>query len=436
VAGLIACGDSTTEPPPPPPPPPAELPIEPPAEFLACVTGQAGTGALFELCLPAQWNAELIVWAHGYTNPGPDRPPFYPLELPGDELGGVALRDLARAVSTPPRGNFGYATTSYRRNGLVAFDAAADLEAVAQWAGDRVAVLPEASDFVQLPIRTYLIGASEGSLSTVIALEAGRTLDVFDGGLALCGPIGGFGLQLNYLGDVRALYDYYFPGVMPGDPTVIPDEVATITDANWAATIDEIRAAATADPVALQDLLVVSDVPLPLEGDAIEPIIDLLRYSFFGTNDAAARLDGNPFDNTDRVYVNLGADVDEGVARYSADPAALQALADFETTGSLRVPVVVMHTLQDPVVLLAQSEGYSDKVARLGLATRLTLIQANQYGHCAFTLSEILTGLSALIADVENVSVAVSVGLFRDEHEVSEFLALTRKYGVDATVER
>ncbi len=432
---MVGCGgDSTTEP--PPPPPPAELPIEPAAEFQACVTDQAATRALLELCLPAQWNGELLVWAHGYTNPGPDHAPFYPVELPDDEFGGVGLRDLARAVSTPPRGNFGYATTSYRRNGLVAFDAVEDLEAVAQWARGRLADLPVASDFGLLPIRTYLVGASEGSLSTVLALEAGRPTELFEGGLAMCGPIGGFGLQLNYFADIRALYDYYFPEVMPGDPTFIPDEETTITDANWDATSDEIRTAAAADPTALQSFLTVVDIPIPAEGDATEPIIDLLRYSFFGTNDAAARLGGNPFDNTDRIYLGEGSTVDDGVARFGADPAALAALVDFETTGSLRMPTVVMHSMGDPVVRVAQATVYVGKVAQSGLIARLALIETNQYGHCAFTLSEILTGLAVLIEEAETASVSVPASLFRSEQEVGEFLELTREYGVAATIER
>jgi pimeloyl-ACP methyl ester carboxylesterase len=378
----------------------------------------------------------LLVWAHGYTNPGPERAPFYPVELPSDEFGGAALRDVARAVSTPPRGNFGYATTSYRRNGLVAFDAVADLEAVTQWAGGQLAGLAQAGGFGQLPIRTYLVGASEGSLSTVLALETGRPTELFEGGLALCGPIGGFELQLNYFGDMRALYDYHFPGLMPGDPTFIPDEETTITDARWDATIDDIRNAAAADPAGLQSLLNVVNIPIPSESEAIEPVIDILRYSFFGTNDAAARLGGNPFDNKNRIYVGEGSAIDDGVGRFSADPAALAALADFETTGSLRVPTVVMHSAGDPVVPLAQATVYVGKVTQAGMLARLALIQTNQYGHCAFTLSEILTGLAVLIEEAEAVSVSVSASVFQSGQEMDEFLALTREQGVAATIER
>ena len=41
-----------------------------------------------------------------------------------------------------------------------------------------------------------------------------RTL--FSSALAACAPIGSFRQQVNYLGDFRVLFDYYFPGVLPG----------------------------------------------------------------------------------------------------------------------------------------------------------------------------------------------------------------------------
>ena len=62
------------------------------------------------------------MWAHGYTNPGPDRPPYTPLELPADEASGFRLKDIVRQLGTQEDGFYGYAATSYRRNGLVARD--------------------------------------------------------------------------------------------------------------------------------------------------------------------------------------------------------------------------------------------------------------------------------------------------------------------------
>jgi pimeloyl-ACP methyl ester carboxylesterase len=70
------------------------------------------------------------------------------------------------------------------------------------------------------PTMVYLIGASEGGIITALALE--QYPDVFDGGLALCGPYGDFRKQIDYFGDFRVVFDYYFPDILPGSPITIP----------------------------------------------------------------------------------------------------------------------------------------------------------------------------------------------------------------------
>jgi len=52
--------------------------------------------------------------------------------------------------------------------------------------------------------KVYLVGASEGGLITTLGVE--RHPDVFSGGLAVCGPIGSFPLQVNYIGDFRVVF--------------------------------------------------------------------------------------------------------------------------------------------------------------------------------------------------------------------------------------
>ena len=44
--------------------------------------------------------------------------------------------------------------------------------------------------------------------------------------LALCGPVGDFAGQIDYLGDFRVLFDYFFPGVIPGDRWTCPTPCA------------------------------------------------------------------------------------------------------------------------------------------------------------------------------------------------------------------
>ena len=132
---------------------------------------------------------------------------------------------------------------------------------------------------------------------------------------------------------------------------------------------------------------------LPVERDDVVAIavsaIAVLWYNVFGTADAQQRLGGQPFDNTARVYSGSSDDaaLNAGIARFTADPAALTAVSEFETTGNLEVPVVTLHTTGDPVVPFEQQSLYRAKVERAGATDHLTQTPVERYGHCAFEAS-------------------------------------------------
>ena len=64
------------------------------------------------------------------------------------------------------------------------------------------------------PSKVYLVGASEGGIITALSVE--QSPSVFSAGLAACGPLGNFPYQINYFGDARATFEYFFPGLIPG----------------------------------------------------------------------------------------------------------------------------------------------------------------------------------------------------------------------------
>src|SRR3954465_1086526 len=190
IAAISACGgDSLTTPEPPPAEPPADPGVAPEA---GCTDGSLQTGALYRVCFPATWNGDLVLYAHGYVAPGGD------LALPDDQIGGQSASAIVTELG------YAFASTSYRSNGLVAADAVDDLVELVDTIEHRYR--PD-------PVRTAIVGFSEGGL--VAALAAERHPDRFDGVLAACGPIGDFRAQLDYIGDFRVVFDYLFPGVLP-----------------------------------------------------------------------------------------------------------------------------------------------------------------------------------------------------------------------------
>ena len=66
----------------------------------------SGSSAPYQVCFPATWNGDLVVYAHGYVSSDE------PLALPDDQVDGRSVAELVTGVG------YAYATTSYRANGL------------------------------------------------------------------------------------------------------------------------------------------------------------------------------------------------------------------------------------------------------------------------------------------------------------------------------
>jgi pimeloyl-ACP methyl ester carboxylesterase len=341
----------------------------------ACLDGTLPNGALSKICVPSSgWNGALLVYAHGYIafNEPLD---FQHLELPD----GTNLPTLVQQLG------FAFATTSYRQNGLAILEGSADI----------LELLDAFTAAAGAPQRTYLAGVSEGGI--IAALLAERAPERFTGVLSTCGPIGSFRGQITYVGDFRVLFDLHFPGLLPGSPIAIPDDLI----ANWETQYaPAIAAAVRADPArALQLVRVARAAYDPANFDTVvETIIGVLWYNVFGTNDAMAKLGGNPYDNRSRWYSGTSADLllNLLVPRYTAAPAAVAAMSLYETSGQVTLPLVTLHTIGDEIIPYAHEILYRAKAQTSG-AGRLVMIPVYRYGHCSFTTTDVLSAFFLLL---------------------------------------
>ena len=124
---------------------------EPPVA--GCTDGTTSGGALTRVCFPADWNGDLILYAHGYVQPDA------PLAIPDNLIGGTPVRgpDQRRsATPTPPRATA--RTASWRTWPWTTWCSSRTLV--------RRTVRPD-------PLQVYVVGVSEGGL--VAALAAERT---------------------------------------------------------------------------------------------------------------------------------------------------------------------------------------------------------------------------------------------------------------------
>lgn len=402
-----ACSDLPTEPTSQPgtePQPVALFSVVPP--YAGCVDGTLSSGALSRICFPPDWNGDAVFWAHGYTSP------YDPLAIPNDEIGGQSVQNVVLGL------HYAYATTSFRRNGLVAVDAVTDLAELSD------AVSQETSGSVRFK---YLVGASAGGHATALSLETPSP--DFNGGIVACAPVGSFRGQIDYFGNVRVLFDYFFPGVLPGSPIWIP---ADLID-NWTSTYEPaVRAALAANPSKTAQLIRTGGIAVD-PGDAataIESVADALWYNVYATNDARTQLGGNPFDNHRRWYSGSSNDLrlNLKVERFRADASALDAMKAYETTGALQRPAQQIHTRYDPVIPYWQAQLYQTK-AYLRSGLQLFTSTSDNYGHCAFTTDEVLASFAVLVLRVSFRNLIASASVFPDRASADRFVRLATQAG-------
>lgn len=349
-------------------------------EISDCVDGVQESGALYHICLPANgsYNNQLLTWGHGYVAFNE------PLQLPSEEICFddicLQLYELVNLLG------FGYAASSYSVNGL----------AVLYGLEDTVDLVNIYTNTVGIPDLNFMAGGSEGGILTTLELE--RYGYLFDAGLSLCGPIGNFRQQVNYFGDFRVITDYFFPGVMPGDPLDIPDWLIE----NWDEYFETVVWPILSNPTnqsKLDQLVAVTKVPYDPTNywpTLEESIRDALWYNVFATEDAAMKFGGNVYDNMGRWYRGSGNDLllNLSVQRVAGNEQALENMQALETTGVFDKPQVTMHTTLDQQVQYWHETLYGIKVRDAGTADLRLNIRISRYGHCEFTGEEALAAFA------------------------------------------
>jgi hypothetical protein len=335
-----------------------------------------GAGTQFVVYMPPAscFNGDVILYAHGYVAQGsPANAWQSQLSLPD----GTNLPALVNGLG------FGFAASGFSKQGLAILQGVED-----------TAALTTAIQSLNIPVRKYFVtGASEGGLITAKLIEENP---LFRGGVAVCGPVGDFQRQINYFGDVRVLFDYFFPGVLPGSPINIPPDLMT----NWTTKYEPaVIAALQANPLATLQLINVANIPIGLSlSNAGPSITAVLWYNVFATDDAVATLGGNPYDNIGRLYHGSFNDarLNATVARFAA-AAPQSEILKYDTTGVLSDPLVTLHTIFDPVIPYWQETLYGAKVQAEGRSSELTQLPALSYGHCNIAAADAEGALLALV---------------------------------------
>ena len=318
-------------------------------------------GAAYRIDIPAHWNHELVVYYHGYSH----TPVTYP-------NGGHNWPPLDILLGQ------GYALiqSGYSRGGWAVEQAYAETEALRR-------------DFIATygrPTRSWVIGDSMGGALTALTIETRP--EAYDGALALCGAIEPSNRLFDRAFAMRAAFDYYFPGLL-GPLVPVPDTLPT-----YGSMKQRIAAALDAKPAA-------RDALLRLYGAASrENFPGIVAFVTQALQELQQRTHGNPFGNTDMIYMGSGDDfaLNDGVRRYRADPRAAAYLARWYTpTGRLLRPMLALHDTADPLVPSADAFEYALTAERAGHAANFVQQYVNREGHCAFKPDEVSRAFGELV---------------------------------------
>lgn len=355
-------------------------------------------GAGYRIEVPANWNGNLVIFAHGFRGLG-DRLFFIPEEFPFRPY--LIENGYAWAASTYSQNNYsvGNAVTDTRR-----------LATLFRQTIDR-------------PELTYLVGQSMGG--HVVAASIERHPNFYDGVLSVCGDMGHY----EYA-------DYFLDYVVTAQQLAlgsseVPSDFSFATE-----TAAEIKAGLEAEPGGWP-------TALNERGEAFKQLIELrsggdrpnfdegwafwnsipnfgsgipgnLLFDVFVAGIDVGTGGGQAFKNTDVYYEtdlvpgpsnDIEIALNDEVVRIQPDPGArrLTRTAPFpELRGYIREPVLTLHNLGDLFSPFHNQTVYHDLVADKGQSDLLVQRAIRGSLHCDFTTAEYQQGFVDLANWVEN----------------------------------
>lgn len=343
------------------------------------VDGRIGPGSVYALYVPRTWNGDAVFYAHGI------REVASPIDLRDQD-------HFAEVASILGEHGFAIAYSSWADNGVVIKEGEADVH---QMRG----IL--AAELGGQPRRSFLLGQSLGSGVALDIVQ--RHADQYDGAFLACGMVGGTLLESQYAGNVRALFDAFYPGLLDGN--VLQTPFLSID-----ALTQILGPALQANPGPVAVIASLKQTPLPFRPDPQLIALDLATslggaLSFqvrFADNLWALSHGHSTFDNSTTVYgagsitflppVQLDpaiAFANAAVRRYHFDAAGLNLMEHyFEPTGVLPIPVLTLHNAYDPGVPAFHETALLEKVTTAGYTQNLLQRlyfgdgQTLAFGHC------------------------------------------------------
>src|SRR5215203_7312233 len=357
-------------------------------------------GAPYRIRVPETWNGTLLIFAHGYRDKAD-----HPGEI--DNRNAEVAPNAALEAPLLAQG-FALAGTAYKDNGWAIEDAIQDVKNLALFFRENVAQ----------PQRTIIVAASLGTFVGYKSME--QFGGIYDGALCLCSAAAGATRLWDSGVPLYLAYDVIF-GIPPSWGTVgeVRNDIDFDTEvlAKLAPEMSNI-----ANFPKFEFLRLVAKNP----GRGITPPPPPAFFpgwavtDFFFITEARAELQrraGGPVvQNVDQTYDLLPAEkaylagigvptpvVDAWLAQMNARPKieAKQSARNYvrnntEFNGKIRNPILTVHTIIDPLLVVANESAYAELNASAGKQELLFQTYTTGVGHCNFTGPQLLTAIGAI----------------------------------------
>src|SRR5690349_11085114 len=354
-------------------------------------------GAPYRIRVPEVWNGTLLIFAHGYRDKA---------DHPGEIDNRTAEVAPNAALEAPLLAQgFALAGSAYKDNGWAIGDAIQDTKDLAVFFRDNVAP----------PQRTIIVAASLGTFVGYKSME--QFNGVYDGALCLCSAGAGATRLWDSGVPLYLAYDVVF-GIPPSWGTVgeVRNDIDFDTEV-LAKLAPELSN--TANFAKFEFLRLIAKNPgrglIPPPPPAFFPGWALT--DFFFLTEARAELQrraGGPFvQNVDQTYDLLPAEkaylagiglptpvVDAWLAQMNARPkieaktsARNYVRNNTDFNGKIRNPILSVHTIIDPLLVVANESAYAETNAAAGKQDLLLQTFPTGVGHCNPTGPPTLTSI-------------------------------------------